>query len=217
MSMSSCSPVRCWSGWRVGCRHQGQSVPTHPKRAGGPVDVYWGGAMVGRFVGAALMQKIRPGLMLGLFATLAVACGQQHFHHRIGRLAVSAWGGTVQFHHVSHHFHAGYRATGNAKPQGSGILCTAIVGGAVIPRVWCSRGCFRVWAGAVLPAVCYAYIAGFGFRANRLRWCECPRLRHESCEKRGLKVSQLISLASGFGQQTMLSLCNQFTVGLLSI
>ena len=65
-------------------------------------------------------------------------------------------------------FTLGIEQLGDAKPQGSGILCTAIVGGAVIPPAF---GALVDSSGfglaLLLPALCYAYIAGFGFRSGR--------------------------------------------------
>ena len=66
-------------------------------------------------------------------------------------------------------FTLGIAELGDAKPQGSGILCTAIVGGAVIPPAF---GALVDASGfglaLLLPALCYAYIAGFGFRISRM-------------------------------------------------
>lgn len=149
---------------------KGQSVvDMDPKgKLGVLLTFYWGGAMVGRFIGAAMMRKVQPGLMLGIFATLAVA------------LVVSSAAGTgmtalllllgvglcnsIMFPTI---FTLGIEQLGDAKPQGSGILCTAIVGGAVIPPAF---GALVDASGfglaLLLPALCYSYIAGFGFRAR---------------------------------------------------
>ena len=151
---------------------KGQSVADmDPKgKLGVLLTFYWGGAMVGRFIGAALMQKIRPGLMLGLFATLAVAmvissASTTGLPALLLLLGVGLCN-SIMFPTI---FTLGIEQLGDAKPQGSGILCTAIVGGAVIPPAF---GALVDASGfglaLLLPAVCYAYIAGFGFRSGRM-------------------------------------------------
>lgn len=151
---------------------KGQSVAEmDPKgKLGVLLTFYWGGAMVGRFIGAALMQKVRPGLMLGLFATLAMAMVISSAC-TIGLAALLLLLGvglcnSIMFPTI---FTLGIEQLGDAKPQGSGILCTAIVGGAVIPPAF---GALVDASGfglaLLLPAVCYAYIAGFGFRSGRM-------------------------------------------------
>ena len=151
---------------------KGQSVSDmDPKgKLGVLLTFYWGGAMVGRFIGAALMQKIRPGLMLGLFATLAVAMviSSASISGLAALLLLLGVGlcNSIMFPTI---FTLGIEQLGDAKPQGSGILCTAIVGGAVIPPAF---GALVDASGfglaLLLPAVCYAYIAGFGFRSGRM-------------------------------------------------
>ena len=150
---------------------KGQSVADmDPKgKLGVLLTFYWGGAMVGRFIGAALMQKVRPGLMLGIFATLAVAMVISSAS-TTGLTALMLLLGvglcnSIMFPTI---FTLGIEQLGDAKPQGSGILCTAIVGGAVIPPAF---GALVDSSGfglaLLLPALCYAYIAGFGFRSGR--------------------------------------------------
>ena len=151
---------------------KGQSVSDmDPKgKLGVLLTFYWGGAMVGRFIGAALMQKIRPGLMLGLFATLAVAMviSSASISGLAALLLLLGVGlcNSIMFPTI---FTLGIEQLGDAKPQGSGILCTAIVGGAIIPPAF---GALVDASGfglaLLLPAVCYAYIAGFGFRSGRM-------------------------------------------------
>ncbi len=151
---------------------KGQSVAEmDPKgKLGVLLTFYWGGAMVGRFIGAALMQKIRPGLMLGLFATLAVAMViSSACTTGLAALLLLLGVGLCNSIMFPTIFTLGIEQLGDAKPQGSGILCTAIVGGAVIPPAF---GALVDASGfglaLLLPAVCYVYIAGFGFRSGRM-------------------------------------------------
>lgn len=129
---------------------------------------YWGGAMVGRFVGAALMQRIQPGILLGAFATMAVVLvvGSSSSSGLPALMMLLGVGlcNSIMFPTI---FTLGIAQLGQAKPQGSGVLCTAIVGGAIIPPAF---GALVDSSGFVLalilPALCYSYIAGFGFRAR---------------------------------------------------
>lgn len=151
---------------------KGQSVAEmDPKgKLGVLLTFYWGGAMVGRFIGAALMQKVRPGLMLGLFATMAMAMViSSACTTGLAALLLLLGVGLCNSIMFPTTFTLGIEQLGDAKPQGSGILCTAIVGGAVIPPAF---GALVDASGfglaLLLPAVCYAYIAGFGFRSGRM-------------------------------------------------
>lgn len=147
---------------------KGQSVlDMDPKgKLGVLLTFYWGGAMLGRFIGAALMQKVKPGLLLGLFASLAVAMVvSSSVTAGLSALLMLLGVGLCNSIMFPTIFTLGIEQLGDAKPQGSGILCTAIVGGAVIPPAF---GWLVDVSGfglaLVLPALCYAYIAGFGYR-----------------------------------------------------
>jgi FHS family L-fucose permease-like MFS transporter len=151
---------------------KGQSVmDLDPKgKLGVLLTFYWGGAMVGRFIGAGLMQRLKPSLLLGVFSTVALALVVASsmatgLSALLMLLAVGLFN-SIMFPTI---FTLGISQLGDAKPQGSGVLCTAIVGGAVIPPAF---GALVDASGfglaLLLPALCYAYIAGFGFRISRM-------------------------------------------------
>lgn len=127
---------------------------------------YWGGAMVGRFIGAGLMQRLRPALLLGIFASAALvlviaSSAATGLSALLLLLSVGLFN-SIMFPTI---FTLAIAELGDAKPQGSGILCTAIVGGAVIPPAFGALLDISGFGVALmLPALCYAYIAGFGFR-----------------------------------------------------
>ena len=115
------------------------------------------------------MQKIAPSRLLALFALGAVALIALSIATS-GVVALLALIGVGLFNSIMFPtiFTLGIAQLGDAKPQGSGILCTAIVGGAVIPPAFGALLDASGFALAlVLPALCYAYIAGFGFRSGR--------------------------------------------------
>ena len=130
---------------------------------------YWGGAMVGRFIGAGLMQRIKPGLLLGIFAGLASVLVMTSMATAgltaLMALLLVGLCNSIMFPTI---FTLGIEKLGDAKPQGSGVLCTAIVGGAVIPPAFGAMVDASGFAVAmILPLLCYAYIAGFGYSTSR--------------------------------------------------
>lgn len=125
---------------------------------------YWGGAMVGRFIGAAIMQRIRPGIVLASFALgatllLIVTVASTG--------AVAVWAplfvglcNSVMFPTI---FTLGIHDLDQHTAQGSGVLCTAIVGGAIIPPLFGAIGdAAGLQIAFLLPAACYVYIAWYG-------------------------------------------------------
>lgn len=131
---------------------------------------YWGGAMVGRFVGAYLTRIITPGKVLAAFAIgavlmLSVSMTTTGLLAMLSILSVGLFN-SIMFPTI---FTLGIEDLGMLKPQGSGILCTAIVGGAIIPPLY---GHFADLAGfklaMLLLVVCYAFILYYGASAKKL-------------------------------------------------
>ncbi|MDP2392645.1 MAG: L-fucose:H+ symporter permease [Methylococcaceae bacterium] len=137
------------------------------QEAGKYVSFYWGGAMVGRFVGAAVMQKIHPGKVLAFNAlsavslVLATMLGSGHFA-MVTILAVGLCN-SIMFPTI---FSLALTGLGRHTGQGSGILCAAIVGGAILPLL---QGVFADHIGIqhafFIPLLCYLYISYYGFRS----------------------------------------------------
>ncbi|MGZ8172411.1 MAG: L-fucose:H+ symporter permease [Methylobacter sp.] len=140
------------------------------QEAGKYVSFYWGGAMVGRFIGAAVMQKIQPGKALTFNAVTAALLvlmtmfGSGH----VAMWTILAVGlfNSIMFPTI---FSLAVSGLGKHTGQGSGILCAAIVGGAVLPVV---QGLFADRIGIqqafFIPVLCYCYIAYYGWRGYRL-------------------------------------------------
>ncbi len=138
--------------------------------AAGFVSFYWGGAMVGRFAGSAVLRKLRTGPVLGTAAMIACALVTTSILS-VGRLAM--WSiilvglfNSIMFPSI---FTLGIAGLGKLTGKGSGILVMAIVGGAIIPIL---EGAVADRIGLhlafILPAVCYLYIVYYGFRGSRL-------------------------------------------------
>lgn len=127
---------------------------------------YWGGAMIGRFIGAGLMKRIAPHRLLGLFALLAatMTVASVTLTGVTALLALLSVGlfNSIMFPTI---FTLGIRDLGDAKPLGSGVLCTAIVGGAVIPpAVGALADVNGFGLALILPVLCYIYIQYFAMR-----------------------------------------------------
>ena len=138
--------------------------------AGKYASFYWGGAMVGRFLGAALMQKVSANKLLtfnALLAIILVLTAVMGAGHLVmwALLAVGLCN-SIMFPTI---FSLAINGLGQHARQGSGILCTAIVGGAILPLI---QGVFADQVGIqnafIIPALCYAYIVFYGYRGHRL-------------------------------------------------
>jgi FHS family L-fucose permease-like MFS transporter len=80
------------------------------EEAGKHVPLYWGGAMVGRFIGAALLRMFSPGKVLACAAGMTIALLLVSANTSAAGLGLgAAGGGPVQFDHVPDHFLAGLR------------------------------------------------------------------------------------------------------------
>ena len=134
--------------------------------AGKYVSFYWGGAMVGRFVGAAVMQKIHPGKVL-VFNALTATCLVLITINSSGSIAMWAILSVGLFNSIMFPtiFSLAISGLGSHTGQGSGILCAAIVGGAILPVI---QGLFAdqigIQAAFFIPVLCYLYISYYGWK-----------------------------------------------------
>ena len=132
---------------------------------------YWGGAMIGRFVGAYLTKILAPGKVLSIFATLAITMILISINTTglISMWSILAVGlfNSIMFPTI---FTLSLEGLGDLKAQASGLLCMAIVGGAVIPFFFGSLiDSVGFKMAFVLTIVCYAYILFYGrYKAKRV-------------------------------------------------
>lgn len=134
------------------------------------VALYWGGAMVGRFVGSYLTQAFKPATVLtffGMFAiTLVLVSINSSGVFAMGCMLAVGLFNSIMFPTI---FTLSLEGLGSLKPQASGILCTAIVGGAVIPPLLgllADGYGFKV--AFLLVVACYSYIAYFAWREQQV-------------------------------------------------
>jgi FHS family L-fucose permease-like MFS transporter len=146
------------------------SIMNLPERnAGEHVALYWTGAMVGRFVGAILLRVVSPGKLLGVFALGAVAliAAAVSLEGNAAGWALILVGLTnsVMFPTI---FSLALEGLGEKSAQGSGLLCMAIVGGALVPLLGgVLADAFVLDAALLIPAACYLLIAAFGWSARK--------------------------------------------------
>lgn len=139
------------------------------QQAGKLISLYWGGALVGRFIGSGVMRVISPGKVLafvsiGAIALIAISANTTGAVSGYSLLAVGLMN-SIMFPTI---FALACERLGARAADGSGIINVAIAGGAVIPTLYGALADNVGLAAALaLPAACYAIIAGFGFYARR--------------------------------------------------
>ena len=131
---------------------------------------YWGGAMIGRFIGAYLTKLITPGKVLGVFSFLAILMIFTSMN-TLGLLSMWTILSVGLFNSIMFPtiFTLTLDGLGDLKPQASGLLCTAIVGGAIIPPLYgFLTDQFHFKLALLLIVLCYAYILYFGWIKSKV-------------------------------------------------
>jgi FHS family L-fucose permease-like MFS transporter len=139
------------------------------KTAAGYVAFYWGGAMVGRFLGAPLLARFKPGYLLAICAVGAGALitASMALNGHVAMWTILAVGlfNSIMFPTI---FSLGEAELGSLSGNGSGLLNMAIVGGAIIPVI---QGIIADHIGLhqafVLPVVCYLYILFYALKGSK--------------------------------------------------
>nr|WP_315472057.1 sugar MFS transporter [uncultured Sphingomonas sp.] len=138
--------------------------------AGNYVPYYWGGALVGRFIGSWVLTRVAPGKVLAAVATGAIALIliSANTTGALSGYALLAIGlmNSIMFPTI---FSLASEGLGKRAAEGSGVIATAIVGGAIIPPL---TGKIADVTGSMqfsltLPAICYAIILAYGLYARR--------------------------------------------------
>ena len=133
---------------------------------------YWGGAMVGRFLGSAIMAKIAPNRYLAFNATAAVVllgvamlAGKASADVAMWALLAIGFFNSIMFPTI---FSLATKGLGRFTSSASGVLCTAIVGGAIVPVVqgWVADT-YGLMISFVVSAICYVYIVFFAIKGYK--------------------------------------------------
>ena len=148
---------------------QPDSLGVSQQAAGTLIPIYWGGALVGRFIGSAVLRFANPGAVLASVAVGAIALVLLSITTvgSVSGYALLAVGlmNAIMFPTI---FTLACEKLGKRAADGSGIINVAIAGGAVIPAVYgliADASSLRL--ALFLPIVCYAVIAAFGVYARK--------------------------------------------------
>jgi MFS transporter, FHS family, L-fucose permease len=133
------------------------------------VAFYWGGAMVGRFIGSALLQKMKTGGLLGICAICAAALVAismlTNGHVAMYSIILVGFFNSIMFPSI---FTLGVAELGPLTGDGSGIMIMAIVGGAILPvaQGWIADH-IGIHHAFFLPVICYLYILFFALSGSK--------------------------------------------------
>src|SRR5208337_3215381 len=130
---------------------------------------YWGGAMIGRFIGAVLLRKIKAPRLLAICtvcaATLVMTSMLTDGHAAMFTILAVGLFNSIMFPTI---FSLGVAELGPLTGNGSGILNMAIVGGAILPVI---QGAiadnFGLHHTFILPVICYLYILYYGLSGSK--------------------------------------------------
>ena len=139
------------------------------QEAGKAVAFYWGGAMVGRFIGSGLLTQVKAHKLLALFTAIAAAMCVYVFV--VGgvtagfvALAIGLFN-SIMFPVI---FTLTLERSSASAESTSGLLCTAIVGGAILPLlVGLVSGSHGYSFALIVPAICYVALCVFAIAAGR--------------------------------------------------
>ena len=133
------------------------------------VSLYWFGALVGRLLGSWMMTKIKAGKLLTIFGVAATALITISMFTSgsiaIGTLVLCGFFNSVMFPNI---FTLGIAGLGPMTSKGSGLIMTAVVGGAVVPYL---LGALADKVGIqhafIIPIICYLFIAYYGLWGSK--------------------------------------------------
>lgn len=145
-----------------------------PAVAGKYVSFYWGGAMIGRFLGSVIQTYIKPSRWLAVNVTFALVmvAGTMMLPGNIAMWTIISVGlfNSIMFPTI---FTLSIDGLGRHTGQGSGILCMAIVGGAILPLLMgVIADAASIRTGFIVPLLGYAYILYYalaGYKPQKLK------------------------------------------------
>lgn len=132
---------------------------------------YWGGAMIGRFIGSAIMSIIQPNKCLA-FNTIVNICLILLSILIGGKIAIICLVAIGFFNSIMFPtiFSLATKNLGKFTSQASGLICMAIVGGAIIPPIQgLVADYFSLLISYTIPMLCYFYILFFALKGYKCR------------------------------------------------
>jgi FHS family L-fucose permease-like MFS transporter len=133
------------------------------------VSLYWFGALVGRLLGSWILTRVKSGKLLGIFGfTAAALIATSMFTSgevAIWTLVLCGFFNSIMFPNI---FTLGIAGLGPMTSKGSGLIMTAVVGGAIIPYlIGALADKSSIQTSFVIPVICYLYIAFYGLWGSK--------------------------------------------------
>jgi FHS family L-fucose permease-like MFS transporter len=134
------------------------------------VSLYWGGALIGRLLGSWILTRIKSGLLLGIFGFAATAfvfiSMATHGSPAIWAVVICGFFNSIMFPNI---FALGIAGLGPLTSKGSGLIMTAVVGGAVVPLLigLVADKTGSIQTALIIPAICYLFIAYYGLWGSK--------------------------------------------------
>lgn len=154
--------------------------------AGKLIGMYWGGAMIGRFIGSAILRVVSPGKVLaavaaGAIALILISTNTTGAISGYSLLAIGLMN-SIMFPTI---FSLASEGLGRRAADGSGIINVAIFGGAVVPLATgaLADATGSLAAALTLPALCYGVILAYGLYARR------PALTNDADDERATEIT----------------------------
>ncbi|HEG3363972.1 TPA: sugar MFS transporter [Campylobacter jejuni] len=132
---------------------------------------YWGGAMIGRFIGSFVMTKLAPNkcLVFNSIVNICLIIMAILIGGKIAMVALLAIGlfNSIMFPTI---FSLATKKLGKFTSRASGLISMAIVGGALIPPVQgLVADYFDLLISYLVPLLCYFYILFFAIKGYRVK------------------------------------------------
>ena len=134
------------------------------------VSLYWFGALIGRLLGSWILTKFQSGKLLGIFGFAATffllvsmfSSGQV----AIWSIVICGFFNSIMFPNI---FALGIAGLGPLTSKGSGLIMTAVVGGAIIPALigYVADKAGSIQTSFIIPAICYLFIAYYGLWGSK--------------------------------------------------
>jgi FHS family L-fucose permease-like MFS transporter len=133
------------------------------------VSLYWFGALIGRLLGSWALTKIKSNKLLGAFGTLAaismVVSMSTTGQTAIWSLVLCGFFNSIMFPNI---FALAIKGLGPMTSKGSGLVMTAVVGGAVVPAlIGYAADKVGIQYSFVIPIICYLFIAYYGLWGSK--------------------------------------------------
>jgi FHS family L-fucose permease-like MFS transporter len=134
------------------------------------VSLYWFGALIGRLLGSWMLTKFKSGKLLGVFGIAAAAMVLLSMFSTgqvaIWSLVLCGFFNSIMFPNI---FALGIAGLGPMTSKGSGLIMTAVVGGAIIPALigWVADKTGSISSAFAIPAFCYLFIAYYGLIGSK--------------------------------------------------